>query len=164
MSSAQSSSNQQSIRKGKKAFSANRIINSIRFSPAWVVTHVNDAPGFQMELIDRIRVGVKKSEWKDFIAEIGATEKEFEYILPTSISSMQKKMLYDRETSERIYELARLFGLGYVVFDSISEFKQWLMTPSKALGNKQPFDLLDSSLGFEMVENEIIRIQHNVYA
>jgi putative toxin-antitoxin system antitoxin component (TIGR02293 family) len=164
MNLGQPSSNKQSNRKSSQSRSAKRIINSIRFSPAWVVTHINDAPGFQMELIDRIRVGVKKSEWKEFIAEIGSTEKEFENILPTSISSMQKKVLYDRETSERIYELARLFGLGCVVFDSISAFKKWLMTPSKALGNKLPFELLDSSLGFEMVENEMIRIQHNVYA
>jgi uncharacterized protein (DUF2384 family) len=38
------------------------------------------------------------------------------------------------------------------------------MTPSKALGNKKPFDLLDCSFGFEIVENEIARIQHNVYS
>jgi ribosome-associated toxin RatA of RatAB toxin-antitoxin module len=30
--------------------------------------------------------------------------------------------------------------------------------------NKIPFELLDSSFGFEMVENEIVRIQYNVYS
>jgi putative toxin-antitoxin system antitoxin component (TIGR02293 family) len=77
---------------------------------------------------------------------------------------MQKKTVYGRETSERIYELARLFGLGYEVFDTKDDFKMWLMTTSKALGNKKPFELLDSSFGFEMVENEIVRIQYNVYS
>jgi uncharacterized protein (DUF2384 family) len=38
------------------------------------------------------------------------------------------------------------------------------MTPSRTLGNKIPFELLDSSFGFEMVENEIVRIQYNVYS
>ncbi|WP_246073859.1 antitoxin Xre/MbcA/ParS toxin-binding domain-containing protein [Fluviicola chungangensis] len=135
-----------------------------KFSPAWVVINAKDAPGYQMELIDRIRDGVKKSDWKQLILNIGATEKEFELILPTSISSMQKKSVYGRETSERIYELARLFGLGYEVFDTKEDFKNWLMTPSRALGNKKPFELLDSSFGFEMVENEIARIQYNVYS
>jgi len=115
-------------------------------------------------LIDRIRVGVKKDDWKQLIKSIGSTEREFEYILPSSISSMQKKSVYGRETSERIYELARLFGLGYEVFDSKDDFKEWLMTPTRPLGNKKPFDLLDSSIGFEMVENEIIRIKYNVYS
>lgn len=135
-----------------------------KFSPAWVVVNAKDAPGYKMELIDRIRVGVKKDDWKQLIASIGSTEKEFEYILPTSISSMQKKSVYGRETSERIYELARLFGLGYEVFDSKEDFKEWLLTPSSPLGNKKPFDFLDSSFGFEMVENEIIRIKYNVYS
>lgn len=136
----------------------------VKFSPSWVVVNVKDAPGYQMELIDRIRVGVKKAEWKQLIMNIGATEKDFEFILPTSISSMQKKTVYSQETSERIYELARLFGLGYDVFDTKENFRSWLVTPSKSLGNKKPFELLDSSFGFELVENEIIRIQYNVYS
>lgn len=141
-----------------------RSVRLKKFSPAWVVVNSKDAPGYKMELIDRIRVGVKKDDWKQLIMSIGSTEREFEYVLPSSISSMQKKSVYGRETSERIYELARLFGLGYEVFDSKDDFKEWLMTPTRPLGNKKPFDLLDSSIGFEMVENEIIRIKYNVYS
>ena len=135
-----------------------------KFSPAWVVAHAKDAPSYKLELIDRIRDGVKKTDWKYLISYLGSTEKEFANILPASSSSMQKKNVYGKETSERIYELARLFGLGYEVFDSKENFKNWLMTPSRALGNKKPFELLDSSFGFEMVENEIVRIQYNVYS
>jgi len=134
------------------------------FSPSWVVLNAKDAPGFKMELIGRIREGVKKADWKQLIQYTDSTEKEFEHILPASISSMQKKAVYGKETSERIYELARLFGLGYEVFDSKEDFKKWLMTPSKTLDNKIPFELLDSSFGFEIVENEIVRIQYNVYS
>lgn len=136
----------------------------LRFSPSWVVHHLREAPAYQLELIDRIRMGVKKLEWKQLIKELGATEKEFEPVLPSSISSMQKKAIYDKETSERIYEISRLYGLGYEVFDSPTAFREWLVTPSRPLGNKKPFDLLDSSFGFALVENEIVRIQHNVYS
>lgn len=135
-----------------------------KFSPTWVVINAKHSPDFNLEIIDRIRIGVKKADWKQLINSIDATEKEFEHILPASISSMQKKTVYGKETSERIYEVARLYGLGYDVFDTPDDFKNWLKTPSRALGNKQPFELLDSSLGFEMVENEIIRIQYNVYS
>ncbi len=135
-----------------------------KFTPAWVVLHDRDAPGYSMEYIDRIRYGVKKSDWKQFIKSIGATEKEFIAILPASLSSLQKKSVYDRETSERIYELAKLFSLGHEVFDSKDDFRGWLMTPSKTLGNKKPLDLLDSSLGFDIVESEISRIKYNVYS
>jgi putative toxin-antitoxin system antitoxin component (TIGR02293 family) len=134
------------------------------YSPAWVAAHTKDALGNKLVLIERIRDGVKKSDWKNLISYLGSTEKEFADILPVSISSMQKKSVYGKETSERIYELAKLFGLGYEVFDSKEDFKNWLMTPSRALGDKKPFELLDSSFGFEMVENEIVRIQYNVYS
>lgn len=145
--------------------SSNREASSLtKFSPAWIVLHGKDAPSYKIELISRIREGVNKTEWKQLIQYIGSTEKEFENILPVSISSMQKKDVYDKETSERIFELARLFGLGYEVFDSKEEFKNWLMTPSRSLGNRVPFELLDSSFGFEIVENEIVRIQYNVYS
>jgi putative toxin-antitoxin system antitoxin component (TIGR02293 family) len=135
-----------------------------KYSPAWVVVNAKEAPGYQLELIHRIRAGVKKTDWKQLLVKIGATEKEFENILPVSISSMQKKAVYSSETSERIYALARLFGLGYDVFDTKDDFISWLHTPSTALGQKTPFELLDSSFGFEMVENEIMRIKYNVYS
>lgn len=135
-----------------------------KFSPSWVVMNVNDGPSYKMELIERIRQGVTKSDWKKLLQYTGSTEKEFENILPGSISSMQKRDVYSKETSERIYEIARLFGLGFEVFDSKDDFKNWLMIPSKTLGNKIPFELLDCSFGFEIVENEITRIQYNVYS
>ncbi len=157
--------NTSTLVKGNRTSTKDKRLHAFtEFSPSWVVDHVRDAPDYRLELIARIRTGVKKDDWKQLIKHIGATEKEFEFILPVSISSMQKKDVYGRETSERIYEISRLFGLGYEVFDSPDDFKAWLMTPSKILGNKKPFELLDSSFGFELVENEIIRIQHNVYA
>lgn len=149
---------------GKVSNRSTKVVNHTKFSPSWVVVNGKDVPGYQMELISRIREGVKKTDWKDLIKFTGSTEKEFENILPGSISSMHKKTVYDKETSERIYELAKLFGLGYEVFDTKEDFKQWLMTPLRTLGDKVPFDLLDSSFGFEMVENEIVRIQYNVYS
>lgn len=135
-----------------------------KYSPSWVVKCSRKSPEFKLELINQIRKGVKKSEWKDLIKFTGYTEKEFEHILPASISSMQKKDVYGKEISERIYELANLFSIGYEVFDSNETFKKWLKTPLKTLGNKIPFELLDSSFGFEMVESEILRIKYNVYA
>jgi putative toxin-antitoxin system antitoxin component (TIGR02293 family) len=135
-----------------------------KYSAAWVVMHGRDAPDYTLQLIEQIRNGVTKSDWKQLINDIGHTEKELESILPSSISSMQKKTVYDKESSERIYELAKLYSLGLEVFDTQQDFKKWLMSPIKTLGGQKPFDLLDSSFGFQVVENEIVRIQYNVYS
>jgi putative toxin-antitoxin system antitoxin component (TIGR02293 family) len=161
---SEDSNKEKTVVRARVAKKGSNPISPAKFSPSWVVLHAKDAPGYKIELISRIREGVKKTDWKQLIHYTGSTEKEFEHILPASISSMQKKTVYGKETSERIYELARLFGLGYEVFDSKVDFKKWLMTPSKTLGNRIPFELLDSSFGFEMVESEIVRIQYNVYS
>lgn len=134
-----------------------------KYSPSWVLDNSDDSPAYKLALIEKIRTGVTKKEWKDFIKYIEVDEKDFEKILPSSKRKMQNKNIFNQETSERIYEISHLFGLGYEVFDSPEKFKNWLFTHSKALGNKKPFDFLDSSLGFIVVENEITRVQYNVY-
>lgn len=134
-----------------------------KLSSTWLVRKLKDSPAEQLAIIEKIRTGVTKNEWKDFIKYIEVDEKDFEKILPSSKRKMQNKNIFNQEISERIYEISHLFGLGYEVFDSPEKFKNWLFTHSKALGNKKPFDFLDSSLGFNVVENEITRIQYNVY-
>lgn len=134
------------------------------FSPAWVLLNYAKTEVHRIDLIQNLRKGVLKIEWKNFLQLIQSTEKEFESILPLSISGLQKNTIYNKATSERIYELAKLYGLGFEVFESKEHFKSWLNTPSRPLGGKIPFELLDSSFGFELVENEITRIQYNVYA
>lgn len=136
----------------------------VQFSPIWFVSNATERSGYHMEVIERIKQGVKKSDWKNLINRIGHTEKELDFMIPASISSLQKRSVYDKETSERIYELARLYGLGFDVFDTEQDFKTWLDSPSKALGGKKPFELLDSSFGFELVEQEVLRIRYNVYS
>jgi hypothetical protein len=39
-----------------------RVYKAVKFSPAWVVFNVKDVLGHKMELIDRIRDGVKKAD------------------------------------------------------------------------------------------------------
>ncbi|WP_313260561.1 antitoxin Xre/MbcA/ParS toxin-binding domain-containing protein [Sphingobacterium sp.] len=134
-----------------------------QYSPSWVLDNSDYSPAYKLALIEKIRTGVTKKEWKELITFIEATEKDFKNILPCSMGSRQKKDIYNQETSEKIFAIARLFGLGYEVFDSSEKFKNWLFTPSKALGNKKPFDILDSSLRIKVVENEITRIKYNVY-
>ena len=159
----------------KKRITANNVVkprsedrhgeeDPVLFSPAWVLFNIRDNPDYKLEVISRIRNGVRKAEWKRLLSKIGATEKEFENILPNSLSSMQKNTVYGKETSERIYEIAQLYGLGFEVFDNREDFKKWLVTPARSLGDKKPIELLDSSLGFDLLKNEIIRIQHNVYS
>ncbi|MDG1260235.1 MAG: DUF2384 domain-containing protein [Flavobacteriales bacterium] len=66
--------------------------------------------------------------------------------------------------TEKIIELAEVTKFGEVVFDSLEQFYAWLSTPSYALGNLKPSELLKDSYGKELVMAELNRIEHGIFA
>ncbi len=70
----------------------------------------------------------------------------------------------NREQSERLIELAQLYTQGEQVFGSAASFKQWMNSEVPALGNKKPKSYLDTSLGINMLLDELTRIEYGVFA
>lgn len=66
--------------------------------------------------------------------------------------------------TEKIIELAEVTNFGKDVFNSTEQFYLWLNTPSFALGNLKPAELLKDSYGKEMVMAELNRIEHGIFA
>lgn len=65
--------------------------------------------------------------------------------------------------TEKIIELAEVTNYGKEVFDSKEQFYLWLNTPSFALGDLKPAELLKDSYGKEMVMAELNRIEHGIF-
>ncbi|MCC4211129.1 type II RES/Xre toxin-antitoxin system antitoxin [Leeuwenhoekiella parthenopeia] len=66
--------------------------------------------------------------------------------------------------AEKIFELAEVTQLGAQVFDSRKQFYDWLNTPSFALGNFKPIDLLSNSFGKNLVLDELHHIDQGIFA
>lgn len=66
--------------------------------------------------------------------------------------------------SEKIIELAEVTNFGKEVFDSSEKFFLWINTPSFALGNIKPAELLKDSYGKELVMDELNRIDQGIFA
>lgn len=66
--------------------------------------------------------------------------------------------------TEKIIELAEVTNLGKEVFDTIEQFYIWLNTPSFAMGNLKPAELLKDSYGKELVMNELNKIEYGILA
>ena len=49
------------------------------------------------------------------------------------------------------------------MFDSTEQFYLWLNTPSYALGNLKPAELLKDSYGKELVMGELNRIEQGIF-
>lgn len=66
--------------------------------------------------------------------------------------------------TEKIIELAEVTHYGKEVFDSTEQFYLWLNTPSYALGNLKPAELLKDSYGKDLVMGELNRIEQGIFA
>jgi putative toxin-antitoxin system antitoxin component (TIGR02293 family) len=53
---------------------------------------------------------------------------------------------------------------GTEVFESRENFLRWFTTPNTALGGKVPSDLVSLQTGAQLVMDELIRIDHGVFA
>jgi putative toxin-antitoxin system antitoxin component (TIGR02293 family) len=78
--------------------------------------------------------------------------------------SSDENHLFKSIHTEKIIEIAEVTILGNEVFDSTEQFYLWLITPSHALGNLKPLELLKDSYGKEMVMAELNRIEHVIFA
>ncbi len=85
-------------------------------------------------------------------------------IVPASYSTLAKKNIYDKEVSERLFEIAEVYAKGFEVFGNEKKFARWLNKKSIVLGNQTPFSLLDTSYGVQLILNEIERIDYGIFA
>ncbi|MCR9153981.1 MAG: DUF2384 domain-containing protein [Bacteroidetes bacterium] len=95
-------------------------------------------------------------------------DKQWSNFLDINIRTLQryrkeKNHVFKQIQSEKIFELAEVISLGNEVFDSPENFTLWLETPSIALGDNKPIDLLDTSYGKDIVISELNRIEHGIF-
>jgi putative toxin-antitoxin system antitoxin component (TIGR02293 family) len=122
----------------------------------------------RMLIVHAIREGIPY-ELFNLIKEITPfNEEDWASFLGISTKSLQRNKIKDDFIfkplqSEKILELAEVTSLGNSVFDTETQFYLWLNTPSFALGNLQPIELLRDSYGKEMVVNELNKIDQGIF-
>ncbi len=119
------------------------------------------------QLVEMSRHGIKKDKLTAFLQNVPSVKKEMERVLHISTKTIQR--LGETESfspviSERIIYLFRVFNRGIQVFGTKDKFVTWITRESIALGNLKPVDLLDTGFGFEIILNELGRIEHGVLA
>lgn len=115
-----------------------------------------------------IQQGIPYNLYKEIKEIAPFTETDWASFLDLSTKSLQryrleKNHIFKSIHSEKILELAEVTNLGYQVFDEPEHFYLWLKTPSVALGNLKPVELLKDSYGKELVLNELGRINEGIF-
>ncbi len=119
------------------------------------------------DLLTITRRGLPKKSLVNLSKQISITLHELSNILHISERTLQRydaDELVKTEYSEKAVELARLYAHGTEVFGSLENFITWMKTPSMVFKNETPISLLDSLIGFNLVFQELGRIEHGVFS
>ena len=119
------------------------------------------------DFINIIRTGIPKQAMTHLMQVADLSLTEMASIIHTSDRTLRRYspgQKLSQEQSERMIEMARLYSRGEEVFGSIEKFKDWMDAALLSLGNKRPKEYLDTSLGINMLMDELGRIEHGIFA
>lgn len=118
-------------------------------------------------LVQLVRDGIGFGVFNQLIKKIPFSIQEWSSYLHLSERTMQRyqkeSKTFDVSHSERIVQISMLYNYGVSVFENKENFDTWLSSKCVALASR-PKDLLDNVFGIELVNNELSRIEHGIFA
>lgn len=121
----------------------------------------------QSDLIELARKGIPKNAVVKMAKQLSFSGKELAIIINLSERTLQRypdNKKLEKTASEKAIQLAKLYERGNEVWGDLERFKAWMRHQNPFLGSKTPLEMLDTSFGFEMVLDEIGRIEHGILA
>jgi putative toxin-antitoxin system antitoxin component (TIGR02293 family) len=119
----------------------------------------------QYDLISLTRKGINKRQLLYFAKNLSFSLVEISKILPISIRTLQRykiNQIFNPDVSDQILLIADLYTKGIKVFGNIDKFNLWIRNQNTALSGNKPIDLLDTTIGLELIKDELGRIEHGV--
>jgi putative toxin-antitoxin system antitoxin component (TIGR02293 family) len=121
-----------------------------------------------LSLIETIRNGIKYLSFNRIAVNSPFSLQDWSKFLHLSERTMQRykkeEKNFDMVQSEKIIEIVMLYNKGKEVFGDKGKLDTWIETGNIALGGVAPKSFLDSSLGIQLVKDELIRIEHGILA
>lgn len=119
------------------------------------------------DFVDLARSGLTTASINSTREALGISVDEIVALLPVSRRTLER---YDRkqklspELSDRLIQIARIYSRTLEVFGDRQTALSWLKSPCRAFGDATPLSYLDLSSGFEIVMDELGRIDYGVYS
>ena len=110
------------------------------------------------------------SEVFNELAEITGINPNFlaEYIFGVSFRMVlryqKENKNFNPRNSETALKLIKLFSKGIEIFGSMNSFMNWLNKEACTLGNQVPLRMLNTDIGIDLIEEELIRIEFGALA
>jgi len=116
-----------------------------------------------------VRSGLPLSSFEAVVSHAQVPSKELSAVVAISPRTLQRRAkakyrLLDREESDRLARVARLYAFAGEVLGSDDAARTWMLTKNRSLDDVRPFDLLDTESDAREVEDALGRIAHGVIA
>ncbi|WP_298547835.1 antitoxin Xre/MbcA/ParS toxin-binding domain-containing protein [uncultured Aquimarina sp.] len=119
------------------------------------------------DFIELSRNGIDKRALVHLAKTIDFDLSELAHVLHLSERTIQRYELNKKlstEASAKALQLAKLYARGENIFGDLDRFKRWMEHPNIALATKKPKELLDTTFGFQLLNEELVRIEHGIFA
>jgi putative toxin-antitoxin system antitoxin component (TIGR02293 family) len=116
--------------------------------------------------ISQIKSGIPVKVFFALKGQLNISAEELAHIVgiaPRTLLRRKQVGRLQKEESERVVRLQRLFDKALDVFEDRAAAQSWFNSPQLALGRKTPLDYADTELGAREVENLLSRIEHGVF-
>ncbi len=115
-------------------------------------------------VIEAVREGLPTSKLDKMAQSLAVERNILLGILGISARTVQRKnrsaVRLSPAASDRLSRMDRILILATEVFGTREKAVEWLKRSSRALGNQQPIQLLDTDAGTQCVERELRQIEH----
>jgi putative toxin-antitoxin system antitoxin component (TIGR02293 family) len=116
--------------------------------------------------ISQIKSGLPVKVFFALKGQLNISAQELAHIVgiaPRTLLRRKQEGRLQKEESERVVRLQRLFEKALDVFEDRAAAQSWFNSPQLALSGKTPLDYADTELGAREVENLLSRIEHGVF-
>ena len=121
----------------------------------------------EMDFFELSRIGLPKKALTNLANNLNLSIRSMSTLLNITERTIQRKAdqeLLDVSTSEQLLQIAEVYSRGAEVVGSPENFHAWMESENKALGNRNPMDLLPSHYGAHMILDVIGRIEHGAFS
>lgn len=138
-------------------------LESMQFNEAAAIYHRSPDTAIRLS-----RMGVEPEFVVDLMDAYRFSKQEASYLANISTKTLDRHLQSGKSfkglQSDRFLELAELMHQGVNTFGSKEKFVQWLNSKIPALNNAMPREWLDTHKGIELIEDELGRIRHGIFA
>lgn len=112
------------------------------------------------EFVPHIRSGFPRRCFDDFLSTSTIADGIMRLSAFANLSEDAGEL--SPNASDCLLRIARIYAEAVDFFGDETTVANWMIKPSVTLGNQIPLELLDTTVGFEIVFNELKRMQYGI--